>query len=229
MPGLRRSSVFEIPRHGALKAKRFGATKAADHKLPYGISRHSKHEAYVIWRRRVESESEYAAWNGAKDCLYVSYYLPLASGYAIRPSGLFSCRYLTSPSVLAWHAHHPESLQFGSSALTNICAALEVESVQADVCSHQAQPPGTPAGAMVEKCDTCKSTSRTCKSQPSQELSRRSVSLGLLKFITFLSCWAHGQPAPMFRAGGACLTLSPGRHWFFMEAGNRDGGKSTPT
>ena len=131
MPGLRRSSVFEIPRHGALKAKRFGATKAADHKLPYGISRHSKHEAYVIWRRRVESESEYDARNGVKDCLYISYYLPLASGYAMRPSWLFSCQYLTSPSVLPWHAHHPESLQFGSSALTNICAALEVESVQA--------------------------------------------------------------------------------------------------
>ena len=171
-------------------------------------------------RRRVESESECDARNGAKDCLYVSYYLPLASGYAMRPSWLFSCQYLTSPSVLPWHAHHPESLQFGSSALTNICAALEVESVQADVCSHQAQPPGTPAGAMVGKCDTCKTTSRTCKSQPSQELPRRSVSLGLLKFLIFLSCRAHGQPAPMFRAGGACL-YQISRRWLLAHAGPR--------
>jgi hypothetical protein len=29
-----------------------------------------------------------------------------------------------------WQTHHPESLPFGSSALTNICAALEVEPVQ---------------------------------------------------------------------------------------------------
>ena len=52
MPGLRRSSVFEIPRHDNLKAKRFGATKAADHKLPYGSSRHSEHEAATACRER---------------------------------------------------------------------------------------------------------------------------------------------------------------------------------
>ncbi|KAG9951090.1 hypothetical protein KCU81_g9707, partial [Aureobasidium melanogenum] len=56
-----------------------------------------------------------------------------------------------------WQAHHPESLPFGSSALTNICAALEVEPVQSSApIKHnlpfhlQALAPASPRRAMEE-------------------------------------------------------------------------------
>ncbi|KAF2754837.1 hypothetical protein EJ05DRAFT_135120 [Pseudovirgaria hyperparasitica] len=56
-----------------------------------------------------------------------------------------------------WQAHHPESLPFGSSALSNICAALEVEPVQASApIKHnlpfhlQALAPASPRRAMEE-------------------------------------------------------------------------------
>jgi len=56
-----------------------------------------------------------------------------------------------------WQAHHPESLPFGSSALTNICAALEVEPVQSSApIKHnlpfhlQAHAPASPRRAMEE-------------------------------------------------------------------------------
>lgn len=56
-----------------------------------------------------------------------------------------------------WQAHHPESLPFGSSSLTNICAALEVEPVQSSApIKHnlpfhlQALAPASPRRAMEE-------------------------------------------------------------------------------
>jgi len=56
-----------------------------------------------------------------------------------------------------WQAYHPESLPFGSSALTNICAALEVEAVQSSApIKHnlpfhlQALAPASPRRAMEE-------------------------------------------------------------------------------
>ncbi|KAF2467839.1 uncharacterized protein BDR25DRAFT_60021 [Lindgomyces ingoldianus] len=56
-----------------------------------------------------------------------------------------------------WQAHHPESLPFGSSALANICAALEVEPVQSSApIKHnlpfhlQALAPASPRRAMEE-------------------------------------------------------------------------------
>lgn len=56
-----------------------------------------------------------------------------------------------------WQAHHPESLPFGSSSLANICAALEVEAVQASApIKHnlpfhlQALAPASPRRAMEE-------------------------------------------------------------------------------
>jgi hypothetical protein len=56
-----------------------------------------------------------------------------------------------------WQAHHPESLPFGSSALSNICAALEVEPVQSSApIKHnlpfhlQALAPASPRRAMEE-------------------------------------------------------------------------------
>jgi hypothetical protein len=56
-----------------------------------------------------------------------------------------------------WQAHHPESLPFAPSALANICAALEVEPVQASApIKHnlpfhlQALAPASPRRAMEE-------------------------------------------------------------------------------
>lgn len=56
-----------------------------------------------------------------------------------------------------WQAHHPESLPFGSSALSNICAALEVEPIQSSApIKHnlpfhlQALAPASPRRAMEE-------------------------------------------------------------------------------
>ncbi|KAL1297783.1 hypothetical protein AAFC00_006319 [Neodothiora populina] len=56
-----------------------------------------------------------------------------------------------------WQTHHPESLPFGSSALANICAALEVEPVQSSApIKHnlpfhlQALAPASPRRAMEE-------------------------------------------------------------------------------
>ncbi|TKA74269.1 hypothetical protein B0A49_08662 [Cryomyces minteri] len=56
-----------------------------------------------------------------------------------------------------WQAHHPESLPFGSSALANICAALEVEPVQTSApIKHnlpfhlQALAPASPRRALEE-------------------------------------------------------------------------------
>lgn len=56
-----------------------------------------------------------------------------------------------------WQQYHPESLPFGSSALTNICAALEVEPVQSSApIKHnlpfhlQALAPASPRRAMEE-------------------------------------------------------------------------------
>ncbi|KAF2201054.1 RNA binding protein [Delitschia confertaspora ATCC 74209] len=56
-----------------------------------------------------------------------------------------------------WQAYHPESLPFGSSALSNICAALEVEPVQSSApIKHnlpfhlQALAPASPRRAMEE-------------------------------------------------------------------------------
>jgi hypothetical protein len=56
-----------------------------------------------------------------------------------------------------WQAHHPESLPFSASSLSNICAALEVESVQSSApIKHnlpfhlQALAPASPRRAMEE-------------------------------------------------------------------------------
>ncbi|KAK4939952.1 hypothetical protein LTR28_009250, partial [Elasticomyces elasticus] len=56
-----------------------------------------------------------------------------------------------------WQAHHPEALPFGSSALSNICAALDVEPVQSSApIKHnlpfhlQALAPASPRRAMEE-------------------------------------------------------------------------------
>ena len=56
-----------------------------------------------------------------------------------------------------WQAHHPESLPFGSSSLSNICAALEVDPVQTSApIKHnlpfhlQALAPPSPRRAMEE-------------------------------------------------------------------------------
>lgn len=56
-----------------------------------------------------------------------------------------------------WQCHHPESLPFGSSSLSNICAALEVEPVQSSApIKHnlpfhlQALAPASPRRAMEE-------------------------------------------------------------------------------
>ena len=64
-----------------------------------------------------------------------------------------------------WQAHHPESLPFGSSALTNICAALEVEPVQSSApIKHnlpfhlQALAPASPRRAMEEAVTLAQST-----------------------------------------------------------------------
>jgi hypothetical protein len=76
-----------------------------------------------------------------------------------------------------WQAHHPESLPFGSSALTNICAALEVEPVQSSApIKHnlpfhlQALAPASPRRAMEEAVTLARVLRGLIrKSQPPQE------------------------------------------------------------
>ncbi|KAF1951629.1 hypothetical protein CC80DRAFT_424398 [Byssothecium circinans] len=76
-----------------------------------------------------------------------------------------------------WQAHHPESLPFGSSALTNICAALEVEPVQSSApIKHnlpfhlQALAPASPRRAMEETVTLARVLRGLIrKSQPPQE------------------------------------------------------------
>lgn len=76
-----------------------------------------------------------------------------------------------------WQAHHPESLPFGSSALANICAALEVEPVQSSApIKHnlpfhlQALAPASPRRAMEEAVTLARVLRGLIrKSQPSQE------------------------------------------------------------
>ncbi|KAI9658702.1 MAG: hypothetical protein M1821_002262 [Bathelium mastoideum] len=76
-----------------------------------------------------------------------------------------------------WQAHHPESLPFGSSALANICAALEVEPVQSSApIKHnlpfhlQALAPASPRRA-IEEAVTLARVLRGLirKSQPPQD------------------------------------------------------------
>lgn len=76
-----------------------------------------------------------------------------------------------------WQAHHPESLPFGSSALSNICAALEVEPVQSSApIKHnlpfhlQALAPASPRRAMEEAVTLARVLRGLIrKSQPPQE------------------------------------------------------------
>lgn len=76
-----------------------------------------------------------------------------------------------------WQAHHPESLPFGSSALANICAALEVEPVQSSApIKHnlpfhlQALAPASPRRAMEEAVTLARVLRGLIrKSQPSQD------------------------------------------------------------
>jgi hypothetical protein len=76
-----------------------------------------------------------------------------------------------------WQAHHPESLPFGSSALTNICAALEVEPVQSSApIKHnlpfhlQALAPASPRRAMEESVTLARVLRGLIrKSQPPQD------------------------------------------------------------
>ncbi|KAF2647638.1 hypothetical protein K491DRAFT_614303 [Lophiostoma macrostomum CBS 122681] len=76
-----------------------------------------------------------------------------------------------------WQAHHPESLPFGSSALANICAALEVEPVQSSApIKHnlpfhlQALAPASPRRAMEEAVTLTRVLRGLIrKSQPPQE------------------------------------------------------------
>lgn len=76
-----------------------------------------------------------------------------------------------------WQAHHPESLPFGSSALANICAALEVEPVQSSApIKHnlpfhlQALAPASPRRAMEEAVTLARVLRGLIrKSQPPQE------------------------------------------------------------
>lgn len=76
-----------------------------------------------------------------------------------------------------WQSYHPESLPFGSSALGNICAALEVESVQSSApIKHnlpfhlQALAPQAPRRAMEEAITLTRVLRNLVrKSQPSQD------------------------------------------------------------
>ncbi|KAF2728238.1 hypothetical protein EJ04DRAFT_449727 [Polyplosphaeria fusca] len=76
-----------------------------------------------------------------------------------------------------WQAHHPESLPFGSSALSNICAALEVEPVQSSApIKHnlpfhlQSLAPASPRRAMEEAVTLARVLRGLIrKSQPPQE------------------------------------------------------------
>jgi len=76
-----------------------------------------------------------------------------------------------------WQAHHPESLPFGSSALSNICAALEVEPVQSSApIKHnlpfhlQALAPASPRRAMEEAVTLARVLRGLIhKSQPAQD------------------------------------------------------------
>lgn len=76
-----------------------------------------------------------------------------------------------------WQTHHPESLPFGSSALSNICAALEVEPVQSSApIKHnlpfhlQALAPASPRRAMEEAITLVRVLRGLIrKSQPPQE------------------------------------------------------------
>ncbi|KAF1981706.1 hypothetical protein K402DRAFT_341871 [Aulographum hederae CBS 113979] len=76
-----------------------------------------------------------------------------------------------------WQAHHPESLPFGSSALANICAALEVEPVQSSApIKHnlpfhlQALAPASPRRAMEEAVTLARVLKGLIrKSQPASE------------------------------------------------------------
>jgi len=76
-----------------------------------------------------------------------------------------------------WQSHHPESLPFGSSALTNICAALEVEPVQSSApIKHnlpfhlQALAPASPRRAMEEAVTLARVLRGLIrKSQPQQD------------------------------------------------------------
>ncbi|KAF2816533.1 uncharacterized protein BDZ99DRAFT_138337 [Mytilinidion resinicola] len=76
-----------------------------------------------------------------------------------------------------WQAHHPESLPFGSSALANICAALEVEPVQSSApIKHnlpfhlQALAPASPRRAMEEAVTLARVLRGLIrKSQPAQD------------------------------------------------------------
>ncbi|KAF2153391.1 hypothetical protein K461DRAFT_293656 [Myriangium duriaei CBS 260.36] len=76
-----------------------------------------------------------------------------------------------------WQQHHPESLPFGSSALANICAALEVEPVQSSApIKHnlpfhlQALAPSSPRRAMEESVTLARVLRGLIrKSQPASE------------------------------------------------------------
>ncbi|KAH7252307.1 hypothetical protein BKA59DRAFT_510405 [Fusarium tricinctum] len=76
-----------------------------------------------------------------------------------------------------WQQHHPESLPFGPSMLSNICAALEVEPVQSSApIKHnlpfhlQALAPASPRRAMEEAITLARVLQGLIrKSQPSQE------------------------------------------------------------
>ncbi|KAF4555218.1 Hypothetical protein D9617_3g022900 [Elsinoe fawcettii] len=76
-----------------------------------------------------------------------------------------------------WQQHHPESLPFGSSALANICAALEVEPVQGSApIKHnlpfhlQALAPSSPRRAMEEAVTLARVLrGLITKSQPPQD------------------------------------------------------------
>ncbi|KAJ5980983.1 RNA-binding protein [Penicillium waksmanii] len=76
-----------------------------------------------------------------------------------------------------WQTHHPESLPFGPSSLSNICAALEVEPVQSSApIKHnlpfhlQALAPASPRRAMEESITLARVLRGLIrKSQPAQE------------------------------------------------------------
>lgn len=76
-----------------------------------------------------------------------------------------------------WQTHHPESLPFGPSSLSNICAALEVEPVQSSApIKHnlpfhlQALAPASPRRAMEESVTLARVLRGLIrKSQPPQE------------------------------------------------------------
>ncbi|GKT84682.1 LOW QUALITY PROTEIN: RNA-binding protein [Colletotrichum tofieldiae] len=93
-----------------------------------------------------------------------------------RPETRPSCCLHTS-STLRWQQHHPESLPFGPSMLSNICAALEVEPVQSSApIKHnlpfhlQALAPASPRRAMEEAVTLARVLRGLIrKSQPSHE------------------------------------------------------------